>query len=348
MGCGVTMNQPSAHLGSRRSQGALLRIACWLPLLLLTACLEFEQQELHLRYDADQDRMDVLFVYRGLYAAESNPMPVRDGRSPIDKALSDLEKVREHGAFAFKSPMNFRVDPVEEAESEWVSRHIDVEYGGLFTDPKGRLCGYQFVRIRDFGAFVPRFAQAHQELLFSLFGAAVDKENGWPEAAREVFAGYVEQGGPVITADGCCFEVRLPIRAQDHAPVERYVLGDPAKAPVAAGDAAPASSERQPVASGRRVARRQRGGAEPAAAKPNELTVRREGDRTIVRYGTPGAAQMRVDVACGEGDTKLLDELRKHGEPIEAGVPDQALLRRLTEFGARDAVLPPGLAELRR
>ena len=157
----------------------MLRIACWLPLLLLTACLEFEQQELHLRYDAEADRMDVLFVYRGLYAAESNPMPVRDGRSPIDKALSDLEKVREHGAFAFKSPMNFRVDPVEEAEKDWVSKHIDVEYGGLFTDPKGRLCGYQFVRIRDFGAFVPRFAKEHQELLFSLFGAAVDKENGW-------------------------------------------------------------------------------------------------------------------------------------------------------------------------
>ena len=341
------MNRPSAHLGSRRSQGLLLRIACWLPLLLLTACLEFEQQELHLRYDAAADRMDVLFVYRGLYAAESNPMPIRDARSPTDKALSDLEKVREHGAFAFKSPMNFRVDPVEEAEKDWVSKHLDVEYGGLFTDPKGRLCGYQFVRIRDFGAFLPRFAKEHQELLFSMFSPAVDAENGWPEPVRKAFARYVEQGDPVITADGCCFEVRLPIREQDHAPVQRYVLGDPAKAPVAVGDAAPASSERQPVSSVRRVTRRKDVGAEPAAAKPNELTVRREGDVTIVRYGTPGAAQMRVDVACGEGDTKLLDVLREHGEPIEAGVPDQALLRRLVEFGARDAVLPPGLAELR-
>ena len=342
------MNRPSAHLESRRRQGALLRIACWLPLLLLTACLEFEQQELHLRYDAAADRMDVLFVYRGLYAAESNPMPIRDGRSPTDKALSDLEKVREHGAFAFKSPMNFRVDPVEEAEKDWVSKHIDVEYGGLFTDPKGRLCGYQFVRIRDFGAFVPRFAKEHQELLFSLFGAAFDKENGWPEAVQKAFARYVEQGGPVITADGCCFEVRLPIRAQDHAPVERYVLGDPAKAPVAAGDAAPASSERQPVSSVRRVTRSKDGGAEAAAAKPNELTVRREGGVTIVRYGTPGAAAMRVDVACGKGNTELLDELRKLDEAIEVGVPDQALLRRFAEFGERDAVLPPALAKLRR
>ncbi len=345
MGVGAKMNRSSAHLGSRRGQGALLRIACWLPLLVLTACLEFEQQELHLRYDAEADRMDVLFVYRGLYAAESNPMPVRDGRSPIDKALSDLEKVREHGAFAFKSPMNFRVDPVEEAEEDWVRRHIDVEYGGLFTDPKGRLCGYQFVRIRDFGAFVPRFAQAHQELLFSLFGAAVDQENGWPEAAREVFAGYVEQGGPVITADGCCFEVRLPIRAQDHAPVQRYVLGDRAAEPF---DAKPATRKAQPAAGPKRVKRRRRGAVKAAPSKPNELTVRRDGDLTIVRYGTPGSTSMRVDVECGEGDTKLINELRKRDEPIEAGVPDQALSRRFAEFGERDAVLPPGLAELRR
>ena len=76
--------------------------------------------------------------------------------------------------------------------------------------------------------------------------------------------------------------------------------------------------------------------------------LRAAGDVTIVRYGTPGAAAMRVDVECGEGDAELLNELRKHGEPIEAGVPDQALLRRFAEFGARDAVLPPGLAELRR
>ena len=107
-------------------------------------------------------------------------------------------------------------------------------------------------------------------------------------------------------------------------------------------------SERLPVSSVRRVTRSKDGGAEPAAAKPNELTVRRGGDLTIVRYGTPGSASMRVDIECGKGDTKLLDVVRKHGEPIEAGVPDQALLRRLTEFGARDAVLPPGLAELRR
>ena len=338
-------NRPSGPPESSRRQGALLRIACWLPLLLLTACLEFEQQELHLRYDAGADRMDVLFVYRGLYAAESNPMPVQDGKSLIDKALSDLEKVREHGAFAFKSPMNFRVDPAEEAEKDWVSRHIDVEYGGLFTDPKGRLCGYQFVRVRDFGAFLPRFAREHQELLFSQFGTAVDQENGWPEAAREAFASYVEQGGPVITADGCSFEMHLPIREQDHAPIRRYVLGDLSEGPVAAK---PVASSKQPDASPRRVTRKGVGGARPASPKPNDLTVRREGDVTVVRYGAPGAVSMRVEVACGEGDTKLLDELRVRGEPIEAGVPDQALLRRFAAFGERDAKLPPRLARLRR
>ena len=96
------MNRLSAHLGSRRSQGALLRIACWLPLLLLTACLEFEQQELHLRYDASADRMDVLLVYRGLYASEGNHgIPVKT-QNPLPRALSDFKQAREHGAFAFE------------------------------------------------------------------------------------------------------------------------------------------------------------------------------------------------------------------------------------------------------
>ena len=93
---------------------------------------------------------------------------------------------------------------------------------------------------------------------------------------------------------------------------------------------------------------RRSGAAPPPPPRPNPLTVRRDGDVTIVRYGTPGAAAMRVDVACGKGDTELLDELRKLDEAIEVGVPDQALLRRFAEFGERDAVLPPALAKLRR
>ena len=320
---------------------SLLRVA-WLLPLVLASCLEFEQQELHLRYDADQDRMDVLLVYRGLYAAKSNPMQVQDGKSLIDEAFSDLEKAREHGAFAFQSPMNFRVDPVEEAEEDWVRRHIDVEHGGLFTDPKGRLCGYQFVRVRDFRAFLPKFDEAQRMLLFSLFGPAVDAENGWPEAATQRFADYIEQGNALIKADGCCFEARLPIREQDHAPVKRFVIGDSEQKPA---DAAPAQ---QPAAGPRPVKRGRSGAAPPPSPSPNPLTVRRDGDVTIVRYGTPGSAAMRVDVQCGKGDTELLDELRRLDEAIEVGVPDQALLRRFAEFGKRDAVLPPALAKLRR
>ena len=318
-----------------------LRVA-WLLPLVLASCLEFEQQELHLRYDADQNRMDVLLVYRGLYAGDANHgFPVKT-HDPLQRALSDWKQAREHGAFAFRSSSNFKVDPVEEAGSGWVSQHIDVEHGGLFTDPKGRLCGYQFVRVRDFRAFLPKFDEAHRMLLFSLFGPAVDAKNGWPEAATQRFLDHMEQGNALITADGCCFDVRLPIREQDHDPVKRFVIGDSEKKPA---DAPPAQ---QPAAGPRPVKLRRSGAAPPPPPRPNPLTVRRDGDVTIVRYGTPGAAAMRVDVACGKGNTELLDELRKLDEAIEVGVPDQALLRRFAEFGERDAVLPPALAKLRR
>jgi hypothetical protein len=122
--------------------------------------------------------------------------------------------------------------------------------------------------------------------------------------------------------------------------VKRFVIGDSEQKPA---DAAPAQ---QPAADPRPV-KRGRSGPAPSPS-PNPLTVRRDGDVTIVRYGTPGSAAMRVDVQCGKGDTELLDELRRLDEAIEVGVPDQALLRRFAEFGKRDAVLPPALAKLRR
>ena len=119
----------------------------------------------------------------------------------------------------------------------------------------------------------------------------------------------------MITADGCCFEVRLPIREQDHGPVQRFVLGYPAAAPAGS----PPDRKPQHPAGAQRVTRAKAGVAASTPAKPNELTVRRDGDVTIVRYGTPGAAAMRVVIECGEGGTVLHEELRKRGDAIEAG-----------------------------
>ncbi|MDA7494477.1 hypothetical protein N8467_00265 [bacterium] len=330
-----------------RSHCRMLARVAWLLPLMLASCLEFEHQEVHLRYDAKVDRMDVLLVYRGLYAA--NTPLIGNNQPPVERALADLKTAREHGAFAFRNSMNFKVDPVTESMDDWVSRHIDVENGGLFTDPKGRLCGYQFVRIRGFRAFLPRFDEEHREIMFGQFGPSVSLEKGWPEPVKKAFQRYVKQGNAVITADGCCFEVRLPIREQDHAQVQRYVLGDPALGQKKPSGADVAKPKEHSSADPRRIKRRQSEGAPLPSHTPNALTVRRADGVTIVRYGTPGAAAMRVEVQCeGKGDTKLLDALRKQGEPIEAGVPDQALQRRFEAFCTRDAKLPPELAKLRR
>ena len=46
------------------------RLRCFLfaaVIPLLPSCLEFDEQEIHLRYDAEKDRLDALLIYRGLY-----------------------------------------------------------------------------------------------------------------------------------------------------------------------------------------------------------------------------------------------------------------------------------------
>ncbi|MBM4061828.1 MAG: hypothetical protein FJ265_12145, partial [Planctomycetes bacterium] len=120
-------------------------------LLLLTACLEFDAQEITFRHDPDKDRIDALVVYRGLFVEGGG------NKEPLPKALADLDAAMRDGVFCFWCNWPFKVDPVhDDGPGTALLPHYEIETGGLFTDPKGILCGYQFVRIREAKAFLQK------------------------------------------------------------------------------------------------------------------------------------------------------------------------------------------------
>ena len=80
------------YLGEvRRTVNNALRSALLSALLLLTGCLEFDAQDVYLSFDAENDRLDALFVYRGLFAEGKN------SAAAMEKALYQLDEAGETG-----------------------------------------------------------------------------------------------------------------------------------------------------------------------------------------------------------------------------------------------------------
>lgn len=106
-------------------------------LLLATACLEVDEQDIVFHHDATADRIDVMVVHRGLFAEAGTG----SDRDPLAKALRDLAEVKEGGEVVFwhNWPLTFELTREYTAPAKALLAHVDVENGGLFTDPKGRL-----------------------------------------------------------------------------------------------------------------------------------------------------------------------------------------------------------------
>lgn len=345
----------------KRSIGCLL--ALLLP-LLGSACLEVDGQDLVVRVDPANDRVDLLLVHRGLFAAARSGV---DGE-PLPRALRDLDAIVETGRLVLWHDRLLTIDPCAEHPPALARllAHVDVENGGLFTDPRGGLCAYQFVRVRD----ARRFAGAVDELLAAALAEAMrdgldlgDGRHRFDDDSRQLLAARRRDGERLLRLEPGRVELHLPLSARDHAwakaQLAKLLLRQlpydlVAKNESAHGDGAPRSAAAcEPLA----------GLTLPAAAMPELLagaaSVRffRENDVAVVRC--PGLTSLVVGSgeagdlvlrkpAHGVRDEALPTALRARGTAIEAGVPDAELRRRFAAFGARDALLPPALAARRR
>lgn len=334
-------------------------------LLLLGGCLELDAQDVHARYDEAKDRLDVLVVHRGLFAEGGNG----SSDKPLEKALADLEEAKQSGEVVFWCNWPFSLDLTREQEAPIAAllEHVDVENGGLFTDPRGQLCAFQFVRVRQVKAFVKKLNTLLEVGFQAGFAGALQGKDGkhqFDDDTRELFREFVRTGEKMLVVEPGRIELRLPLSAKDHrwlkAQIEDHFLDNMPREvlrrrAVAAGRAAghavtetnyPDAGVTVPGAELRRDLER---AASFRFFWDNDLAIDRSADATTLAIGARGTDVLHLHKASdGLYHPLLLETLRERGETIEAGVPDQELQRRFDAFAERDAVLPPKLAERRR
>lgn len=332
--------------------------------LLFGGCLEFDGQDVAVRYDAKADRIDIQVVYRGLFVEGGTGSTDQ----PMEKALKDLEKVRQTGAVRFWGNWPFVVDLSGKipAPLQTLAAHVDVENGALFTDPQGVLCGYQFVRIRDAKSFLQKVNTALELAVQARTAAPIDSygpNHTLDDDTRDILREFFRAGQRLLLVEPGRIELRLPCSAADHRWVkeqlESHLLNNLPREMVRRSGVAARRAEGGSAldtnvtdASVRIEGASLKNGIHEAASFrffwDNEWSIVREEELTRIALGVKGASVLHVKKASdGFYHDGLLEHLRGKGETIEAGVPDAELDRRFESFRGRDAVLPPQLAAAR-
>jgi hypothetical protein len=340
---------------------AIVRCLLLAAVLLAGGCLEFDAQDVTIRCDPEHDRIDVLLVYRGLYSRMSQDQP----GDRVGKAMKDLDGVMQSGQFAFWCNWPFSIDlsGANSGPAAALLQHIEVENGGLFTDLKGTLCGYQFVRVNGAKAFLQKLNTLLEVRAQAMLAGS--QEHKFDRETREQLRDFLRGGGRLLAVEPGRIELRIPCAAADHrwlkGQIEQYFLEN-AVAEMAHRESAlraAAAKGEEPGADIRPIHSVEIGGdklherLQQAASFrffwDNDFAFERQADLTTITLGVKGDRELHIhkaaDQAYGEDLKKALEA---RGDKFEAGVPDQELVRRFQAFGGRDAVLPAKLAAVRK
>ncbi len=126
--------------------------------LLASGCLPYDEQEIRFRIDAGRDRIDLLFVDRGLYHDSGGWF----GSGP-EGAGKDLDRIAkgERWVSLLYGFLPLVIDEPEALEKDFEARlashlrnHVAVEHGRFFRDAEGRLCWWQCVRLSKLSGFL--------------------------------------------------------------------------------------------------------------------------------------------------------------------------------------------------
>ena len=323
---------------------------CLLLTLGLTSCLEFDGQEVYFQHDEAADRIDVLLIYRGLYAES------RSDEDKLKKAVQDLDSALQTGEFCFWNNWPLQVDLTRDikAPKKALAEHVAVENGGLFTDPTGVLCAWQFVRVTEAKAFLQKvntlLELAVQASLVT--GIQLRGKNKKPSRdTREFVREFLREDEPLLVLEGNRLALTIPFAQED----VQWLMGLLEDHFLVNVSAEQVRIEQGFAKAGRKFEtdnELRRASLEQSPSYrffwDNPVSLDRRFDHTTVALGTTDAEFLQLNKAKeGQYDTELLEHLRKDGRTIEEGVPDAELLRRFTEFRERDVKLPPKLASKR-
>ena len=129
---------------------------------LAFGCLDFEEQTLTIRYDAEQDRLTLVIDYRGFYAETEDAKgtafyqrDVQEAQAQLDRAVAkrtlalftnwpftvDLPQLQENGV-----PEDW-AEPLIRARVNQFVKGVSILNAGFYRDSAGRACGMQVVTI---------------------------------------------------------------------------------------------------------------------------------------------------------------------------------------------------------
>jgi hypothetical protein len=135
--------------GLRRLKRSGVVLGLLVSAALVPGCLEFDGQEIRLRYDSKKDRLDVLLIYRGVYVEDSGP-PRPSEKSAAEQQLDALLEGKRWVALLSNFPFVWNFDSEEAAQDPFVSpfvRNVSVENGRFFRDAEGRISAWQIAHV---------------------------------------------------------------------------------------------------------------------------------------------------------------------------------------------------------
>jgi len=340
-----------------------IRVALLLSLLaFLGGCLEIDGQDVHIRFDAENDRIDAMLVYRGVFAEGGNG----SSTDPLDKAIKDLEEARQSGEFVFWNNWPLSCNPSRDydAPRNALLKHIEVENGGLFTDPKGELCAYQFVRINKARSFVKK--------LNTLLEIAVQAADGIKRLGNHKLDGdskenireFLRSREKMLVIEDGRIELRLPFSAKDHRwfkkMIEDHFLDNMpneitrreaiAKRRKDGGSVTDTTHNNETVAiDGAQMRKAIERAPSYRFFWDNDISIQRTTELTTLGLGVTGSDELHIHKArAGLYNEALLERLNDDDKKqVEIGLPDQELTRRFDDFRTRAAKLPELLAKKR-
>jgi len=204
---------------SRRTPRRAFAACALATFALLAGCLDFDEQEIRVAYDAKNDRIDAQLVYRGLYSAGSSgwrcfEIPAeKDDVEGTQRQLDQLQTGKPIFAL-LNSVWQFDLAELRESDDPQVAALaslVTVDVGAPFRDVDGRLCGWQHLRVRDVhrafelcdGLFRAKLADGKEAELYrrefgcgsrvsaALWAAALEKRSRWFEAVEGTLLWHV-------------------------------------------------------------------------------------------------------------------------------------------------------------
>ncbi|MBI3878295.1 MAG: hypothetical protein HY300_20425 [Verrucomicrobia bacterium] len=195
-------------------------------LLLLTGCLEFEEQTLTYSYDAKADTLRIFQDYHGIFGGDSKGELSND---ELDQLKSVLTTQRTfffcNWIFELNLPL-FReeLDKLKTSEGRKESKlsdanaakaeqllnllleNVRVENGDFYLDAKGRLCGVQKVTLTRVSKII-----AAGNACFPVFLKGEAENDGVSAEEKALYLKSAARGGEFVRLEGDRLSFRFPL-----------------------------------------------------------------------------------------------------------------------------------------